>query len=232
MSPRTQAIGDMALIAFYYLLRVGEYTHFKPTEHRVTHQLVIADIKLWHNTTAVSHRRTTTDLIRLCTSATLSIRNQKNGMQNASIHQEATQCTLCPIRAIIRRIKSITHHTSEMQSCISTYFPTNDPNFPRLLTANDITSAVRRAVTTLGLARNGLTTQLVGSHSLRAGGAMAMYLNGVAHNTIKKMGRWKSDTFLMYIHEQISALSANVSTTMSKPIVFHNIHFDRRQLNT
>jgi hypothetical protein len=95
-----------------------------------------------------------------------------------------------------------------------------------------MTNAIRRAVTTLGLARNGLSASLVGSHSLRAGGAMAMYLNGVSHNTIKKMGRWKSDTFLMYIHEQISALSADVATKMSTPILFHNIHFDRRQHGT
>lgn len=228
-SPRNQAIGDMAIIAFYYLLRVGEYTYFKPSEHRVTHQLTIADIKLWHNTTALHHSHDEQFLVEHCTSATLSIRDQKNGIQNASIHQEATGADHCPSRAIIRRLKTIMQYTSNRETCISTHFPNHDSNFPRLVTATDMNKAVRHAVTTLGLARNGLTANLVGSHSLRAGGAMAMYLNGVAHNTIKKMGRWTSDTFLMYIHEQIAALSANVSTQMSTPIIFHNIHFDRGQ---
>ena len=52
---------------------------------------------------------------------------------------------------------------------------------------------------------------------------MAMHLNGIDPNTIKKMGRWFSDKFLMYIHKQIAAFSNNVSKQMSNPITFHNI---------
>ena len=90
-----------------------------------------------------------------------------------------------------------------------------------------MTAALQRAVTTLGLHKKGLTPNLIGSHSLRAGGAMAMYINGVPHDTIQKIGRWKSDTFLMYIHKQIAALSYGVSTKMEKPFPFHNVHFQR-----
>jgi len=77
----------------------------------------------------------------------------------------------------------------------------------------------------LNLNQQGLLPQHVGSHSLRAGGAMAMHLNKVDHNTIKKMGRWSSDTFLMYIHEQIAAFSSGISKQMSNPIAFQNIAF-------
>jgi hypothetical protein len=52
---------------------------------------------------------------------------------------------------------------------------------------------------------------------------MAMHLNGVDANTIRKMGRWKSDTFLMYIHEQISAFATGVSIKMSTAIQFRHI---------
>ena len=52
---------------------------------------------------------------------------------------------------------------------------------------------------------------------------MAMHLNGVSRDTIRKMGRWSSDTFLMYIHEQISAFSVGVSKKMAKEIGWHNI---------
>ena len=77
----------------------------------------------------------------------------------------------------------------------------------------------------LNLNKQGLLPKHVGSHSLRAGGAMTMHLNKVDHNTIKKMGRWSSDTSLMYIHEQIAAFSSGISTQMSNPIVFQNIAF-------
>jgi hypothetical protein len=39
------------------------------------------------------------------------------------------------------------------------------------------------------------------------------------------MGRWSSDTFLDYIHEQIAVFSAGLSTAMGKQILFHNIGF-------
>ena len=44
---------------------------------------------------------------------------------------------------------------------------------------------------------------------------MAIHLNGASPLTIHKMGLWLSDTFLMYIHEQIAAFSEGMSTAMS-----------------
>jgi hypothetical protein len=52
---------------------------------------------------------------------------------------------------------------------------------------------------------------------------MAMKLNDIDRDTIKKFGQWSSDTFLMYIHEKISAFSAGVSKKMPTNIKFHNI---------
>ena len=72
-----------------------------------------------------------------------------------------------------------------------------------------------------GLFTQGYTPSDVSSHSLRAGGTMAMHLAGCSILAIKKMGRWKSDkSFKMYIHEQISAFSTGVSLKMSRAIPF------------
>jgi hypothetical protein len=43
------------------------------------------------------------------------------------------------------------------------------------------------------------------------------------HDKIRKQGRWLSDTFLMYIHEQISAFSAGISARMLQSIGWFNI---------
>ena len=80
--------------------------------------------------------------------------------------------------------------------------------------------AVKQSTGYLGLEQHRLHKSHVGSHSLRAGGAMAMHLNGISDNTIKKMGRWSSDTFLMYIHEQILAFSKGIS----QKCILHNVH--------
>ena len=214
----------MSIIAFYFLLRVGEYTHHRPSENRRTKQFRVSDITLWHNNTKLDPRLPINDLYKLCTAATLSISNQKNGKRCQVIHQEAIHNDFCPIRAIIRRLHHILANTINTDTIISTYFQTPFCK-GRVITATDINRAVKAAVVELGLEQNGLHKDLVGSHSLRAGGAMAMHLQGIDPNTIKKMGRWSSDTFLMYIHEQLSAFSAGVSQKMSTAVNFHNIAY-------
>ena len=78
-------------------------------------------------------------------------------------------------------------------------------------------------VTTLQLHKKGIDPDLVGAHSLRAGGAMALKLHGFDDTTIMKMGRWTSLTFLMYIHTQIAHLGKDISKAMSTELPFLNI---------
>ena len=69
----------------------------------------------------------------------------------------------------------------------------------------------------------GYTVDRVLSHSLRAGGAMAMKLSGASDSTIMRIGRWTSLTYLTYIHSQIGALSEGVSWKMSQCFQFQNV---------
>ncbi len=80
----------------------------------------------------------------------------------------------------------------------------------------------------MNLHTQGIDTDLIGVHSLCAGGAMAMKLNGSSDTTnIKKQGRWSSLTFLQYIHNQIAHLrTKDLSTQMSTPLPYVNVaHF-------
>ena len=87
-----------------------------------------------------------------------------------------------------------------------------------------INATLKQAARDTGLIGNcGYEDSNVSSHSLRAGGAMALHLNGEPDLTIRKLGRWKSNTFEMYIHEQISAFSAGLSIKMSTHIPFRAI---------
>ena len=214
----------MAIIAFFYLLRVGEYT-FSPKQKR-TKPFTVADITFWAGTERLPNHTKRETLFRLTTKATMSILNQKNGKRNQSVTHHATHTDYCPVRALILRVSTIMANTANPNVGISTYFPRSQ-YVSRELTAADMNRAIKHAVGALRLETNGLTPAHVGSHSLRAGGAMAMYLNGVPHDTIRKMGRWTSDTFLMYVHEQISAISAGVSLKMSSHIPFHNVLHNR-----
>jgi hypothetical protein len=45
-----EAINDLNNIAFYFLLRVGEYTHVSSKKRTLTIQFRVQDITLWCNT--------------------------------------------------------------------------------------------------------------------------------------------------------------------------------------
>jgi hypothetical protein len=61
------------------------------------------------------------------------------------------------------------------------------------------------------------------SHSLRAGGTMAMKLSGASGSTIMKVGQWSSLTYLSYIHSQLGALTASPSKLMATQRTFQNV---------
>ena len=89
---------------------------------------------------------------------------------------------------------------------------------PKLLIA-----MIRAAVKTLHLNDAGIDPDLVGNHSLRAGGAMALKLKGHTDTTIMKIGRWLGLTFLQYIHNQIVHLAVDISKDISQDLPFLNI---------
>jgi hypothetical protein len=221
---KQQAVGDMALNAFYYLLRVGEYTSSVTEKTNLTQAFWLQDITLWDYTTILDQSLLLATLLRRCTAATLRISNQKNGKRNQAIHHEAQQCDTCPAKALIRRIKHIHSHTSKPNTIISTYFP-HGSRTGKLMRGSGINCALKAAVTKLNMKQHRVQVAQISSHSLRAGGAMALHLNNVPTHTIRKMVRWSSDTFLDYIQYLIAVFSRGLSTAMGKNILFHNIGF-------
>jgi hypothetical protein len=84
--------------------------------------------------------------------------------------------------------------------------------------------AVRESVVLSGLLNLGYySVARVSAHSLRASGAMALGLDDVGEDLIKKLGQWSSLTWLTYIHAQISSLTAGLSERMVVHHVFYNV---------
>ena len=69
----------------------------------------------------------------------------------------------------------------------------------------------------------GIFIDQIDTHSLRAGGANALHLNGYSDREIQKMGRWKSDTFKEYITEGLNKFSEGMSTSMKKLFKYVNV---------
>ena len=66
----------------------------------------------------------------------------------------------------------------------------------------------------MGPSKLGFTKDNIGLHSIRSGGAMAMFLSGVATIIIMCIGRWSSQAFLKYIQEQVEQFTLGVSKKM------------------
>ena len=137
-----------------------------------------------------------------------------------TIHQEAVEKECCPIRALAIRVHHILINGGTNDTLLCDYFDNGEQHS---ITSKDIIAMVRGAATALHLSDFAVDPDLLGSHSLRAGGAMALKLQNYDDTTIMKMGRWTSLTFLQYIHSQIAHLSKGVSKRMSEPLSFLNI---------
>ena len=86
-----------------------------------------------------------------------------------------------------------------------------------------IINMVRDTAGELKLNKQSIDHDLVGTHSLRAGGAMALKLHGYDNTTIMKMGRWTSLIYLQYTQNQIAHLSKDISKKMSISLPFVNV---------
>jgi hypothetical protein len=96
-------------------------------------------------------------------------------------------------------------------SLVSTIL-TNDQQ--KLVTSAFLATQLQAAAKHIGEDVLGYSHLDIGTHSIRSGGAMAMYLVGVPVFTIMLIGRWSSDAFLWYIGRQVLQFRMGVSKRM------------------
>jgi hypothetical protein len=106
MTPRLEAVTDLVIIAFFYLLRVGEYTTPHSARTKRTIPLRDCDIRLWYQGKIISHLARLRALMQV-DSATICIAHTKNGTKGAVVHHEATGGPICPVASMARYIANI-----------------------------------------------------------------------------------------------------------------------------
>ena len=221
-----RATGQLILIAFYFLLRVGEYTNPKfvtrngrKERSTRTRQFTVGSVGFFKDGKILS-RNSPLELLLTSDSATLKISNQKNGRMGETIHQNAIDKAECPIKALAYRVHHILSNGGSTDSLICEVWTNREG---ASITSKHIIQMLRLAAKALQLEKQAIDPDLIGAHSLRSGGAMALKLHGYDDTTIRKMGRWTSDTFLQYIHNQIAHLAKDISKNMSMALPFLNI---------
>ena len=224
----TRAVGDLSLIAFYYLLRIGEYTvKGKRNNTKQTVQFKLEDVTFYNKTRNGQLRclpkNAPAHLILSADSATLKLDNQKNGWKGVCGHQETNgDSFFCPIRALGRRVIHLRQHKASKASFLSTFYHGGKNGD---VTGEDISKGLKMAATLLEYPETrGIPIELVDTHSLRCGGANALALSGFSDTQIQKMGRWRGATFKEYIREQLACYSEGMTTKMKRNFKFVNVH--------
>jgi hypothetical protein len=192
---RQVAVADLAIMAFFFLLRPGEYCKSGPDTK--SHPFRLRDVTFhigdatYNAATAPTHRIQQADYVALY------FTTQKNGVRGEAIgHGLSGHPTACPLRVIRRRVLYLRSLGAPADTPLCAVL---ERHRWRLVPSTAITAALRASTTVLG-ASLGLQPGDISARALRAGGAMALLLGKVDYTTIQLIGRWRSDQILRYLH--------------------------------
>ncbi len=212
-NPAIAATADMAVIAFFFLLRPGEYTG--RTNSRQTTPFTLADVQLFLGSRRLDLATATPAELSGSTAASLTFTTQKSGVRGEIVnHGRSGSPMCCPTRAIARRVIHLRAHHAPGHTPLATYFlPLDNHPLGHPVTAANISDLLRTSVRALGPTL-GLLPQDVSARSLRAGGAMALLCANVDSNVIRLLGRWHSDVMLRYLHIQAQPIMRHFASKM------------------
>ena len=91
------------------------------------------------------------------------------------------------------------------------------------ITQKQVRDALRDRVKAFSESKLCINAPEAGTHSIRLGAAMAMYLGGLPVYAIQLIGRWSSDSFMKYLRKQIEEFTLGVSMKMLTVQVFRHI---------
>ena len=101
-----------------------------------------------------------------------------------------------------------------------------------LIRADYVRTKLRAIVELIGEDELGFNKEDIGLHSIRSGGAMAMFLSGTSVIIIQRVGRWSSEAFLEYIREQVETFTLDVSKNMIRYEEFFNLNANNTNEST
>ena len=124
---------------------------------------------------------------------------------------------LCPVKALastVTRILSYTKHSED--SPINSFIdPTS--GIQRNFSQQSTNETLRSTCAMKPASFFGYNTSDIGSHSIRSGAAMALFMANVEP---MRLGRWSSDAFLQYIRPNVTQWTSTMSQLMSESTDF------------
>ena len=99
-------MADLISVAFFFLLRVGEYTMLTENRRTRTVQFRCQNVRLWRLGQLLDHTTPLEHLLQ-ADGVTLHIDNQENGQREQTVHHSAVNAWFCPVKACAQRVHEI-----------------------------------------------------------------------------------------------------------------------------
>ena len=190
-------------------MRSCEYLKVSNGQQKKTKGLCLRNIRFFSEGKEITRR--TLDSLRSAEIVSITFEDQKNGEKFDTVNlQKSYDESLCPVIAWAKTITRITSYPgSTRDTPISVYLC--GKKFIHI-TDKNVLQILRNTVKQIGEENLGIKALEVGTHSIRSGGAMAMYLAQpqITTYTIQLIGRWRSDAFLKYIRKQVKQFSSHI----------------------
>ena len=175
------------LLAFFGFLRVGE---FSKTGNQATYNsrvIAVDDVEISGSSMLITIRGSKTD--------------QRGATAQLKI-DSSSYLELCPVKAMAEYLKS----RPVGKGPLFIHFNRET------LTSRQFTRMLKEGIKLIGLCPTYFS-----AHSLRIGAATAAASSGFSDDVIKKMGRWKSDAFQVYIRPQSMVSIRTLNSTNHYP---------------
>ena len=224
---RTKAIADLCTGAFFFAMRSCEYLSVNGND-RKTKRLKLHNLRFFIKGKILSH--SSSDIIR-ANAIAITFKDQKNDHRNDTITMHSSpHKLLCPVKAWARVVTRILKYSNSSTDSYVNLLQIKSSSHH--ISSTEVLQAIRAAATSIGEHTLGFKINEIGTHSIRSGAAMAMYLDEVPVYTIMLIGRWSSDAFLLYIRKQVEQFSQNVSSRMINNLSFTHIPNHHSHIST
>ena len=230
-----RATSQLATGAFFFACRSCEYLKVPQALKRRTYILRLRNLRFFKDGRKMNQNDPFLEYAD-CVSITFDWQKKDERMDTVT-QMCSKDLRLCPVRqwaALERRL--LTYPGITPESPVSAIWRNDRIEH---ITSAEMTKALRAAVVSTGEEVLGIKSEDIGTHSVRSGAAMAMYLGECPVYTIMMIGRWSSNAFLRYIRKQVEKFSHNVSSRVLRFEMHRHIpdmasrisHLDPRQRN-
>ena len=194
-------------LGFFFLLRASE---FLEVGYRLPHRgLAGRHLVLQKQGRPISRQElgTADELVITVQSSKTDIFNKGESRNHFKVPEEEPHSSLCVVKAV----ETLFHHFPDrMPGGIDQDMPALTELDGKLMTRETVQTALQMAARALGF-----NEARLGSHSLRFGGASALWAAYHDSGLVRRWGRWASDTFQSYIWEGRKG-SQGVAAAMGK----------------